>query len=109
MASGFSAMTTKTNGGGSPPAGARPTEKQQRLAAGYDAEGLPIYARRFGQMALRALALPETAQPTEVLEIGCATGDLTLEIARRLPAGGRVTALEASSPLAARAEAKRAA
>jgi len=103
-------MTTKTNGSG-PVSGpslatARPNEKQQRLAAVYDAEVLPVYARRFGQMALRALAGPVTAS---VLEIGCATGDLTLELARRLPGTGRVTALEASAPMIARADAKRAA
>jgi SAM-dependent methyltransferase len=98
--------TTKTTSGDSAPgASARSPEKQQRLANVYDAEVLPIYARRFGQMALRALTLPAEAS---VLEIGCATGDLTMEIARRLDAAGRITALEASPLMVARAEAKRA-
>jgi ubiquinone/menaquinone biosynthesis C-methylase UbiE len=95
--------TTKT---GSADAAARSPEKQQRLASVYDAEVLPVYARRFGQMALRALDLRPAAN---VLEIGCATGDLTMEVARRLDGDGRVTALEASVPMLAQAEVKRAA
>src|SRR5207244_909887 len=48
--------TTKTTSADSAPgAPARSPEKQQRLANVYDAEVLPIYARRFAQMALRAL------------------------------------------------------
>jgi SAM-dependent methyltransferase len=43
---------------------------------------------------------------TTVLEIGCATGELTLELARRLDEASQVTALELSAPLAARAQAK---
>jgi len=78
-------------------------EKQARLAKVYDSDVLPLYARRFGQLALRALDLRPAAQ---VLEIGCATGDLTLELARRLDDRSHITALELSAPLAAQARAK---
>jgi SAM-dependent methyltransferase len=78
-------------------------EKQTRLARLYDSDVLPLYGRRFAQLALRALDLRPAAT---VLEIGCATGDLTLELARRFDAASRITALELSPPLAARAETK---
>ena len=81
-------------------------EKQTRLAKVYDSDVLPLYARRFGQLALRGLNLRPAAQ---VLEIGCATGDLTLELARRLDDRSHITALELSAPLAAQARAKLAA
>jgi len=112
MTSNTKTSTTRTGAGagdgtsGAPGGPARSPEKQQRLASVYDAEVLPIYARRFGQMALRALDLRPAAT---VLEIGCATGELTMEVARRLDGDGRVTALEASAPMLAQAEAKRAA
>jgi ubiquinone/menaquinone biosynthesis C-methylase UbiE len=81
-------------------------EKQQRLARVFDTEVLPLYGRRFGHLALRAV----DARPgATVLEIGCATGDLTLSLARRFDAASQITALESSAPLAAQAEAKLAA
>jgi SAM-dependent methyltransferase len=61
-------------------------EKDERLAKIYDAEIWPAYAARFAAMILRALP-PRVAG--HVAEIGCATGQLTLELARRLSGGGR--------------------
>ena len=66
------------------PSAARVAEKQERLAKVFDTEWWPLYGRRFAQLLLRDLHLrPGTA----VLEVGCATGELTLELARRLDEG----------------------
>ena len=85
-----------------PPA-ARVAEKQERLAKVFDSDVWPLYGRRFPQLLLRELDLRPAAA---TLEIGCATGELTLELARRLDEASQITALELSAPLAARAQAK---
>jgi len=59
---------------------ARLLEKQERIARVYDAEIWPSYAQRFGGMLLDALEPPPAAR---IVEVGCATGALTLEILRR--------------------------
>ena len=87
----------------SPAPDTRLLEKQERLARVYDSEVLPLYARRFGQLALRGLDLRPAAT---LLEVGCATGDLTLELSRRLDDASQITALELSPPLVSRAQAK---
>jgi SAM-dependent methyltransferase len=46
---------------------------------------------------------------THVLDIGCGSGDTTLELARRVGPGGRVTGLDISAPLLARARQRAAA
>jgi SAM-dependent methyltransferase len=81
----------------------RVLEKQVRLAKVYDTEVLPLYGRRFGQLALRGL---DARPAAHVLEIGCATGDLTLELGRRFDDASQITALELPGPLAAQAQAK---
>jgi len=81
-------------------------EKRERLAEIHDEEILPLYGRRFGQMMLRALALPA---PAHVLEVGCSTGHLTVEILRRLDGEGRIIAIDSSAPLVEAARAKLAA
>jgi SAM-dependent methyltransferase len=85
------------------PISPRLLEKQARLAKVYDTDVWPLYGRRFGQLALRGLDLRPAAR---VLEIGCATGELTLELARRLDDASQITALELSAPLLAQAQAK---
>jgi SAM-dependent methyltransferase len=82
---------------------ARLAEKQERLAKAFDADVWPLYGRRFSQLLLREL---DPRPAASVLEIGCATGELTLEIGRRLDEASQITALELSAPLAARAQAK---
>jgi SAM-dependent methyltransferase len=84
----------------------RALEKQQRLAEVYDSELWPLYGRRFAQLALRAI---EPRPASSLLEIGCATGELTLELCRRFDDASQITALESSLPMLARAEAKLAA
>ena len=85
-----------------PPA-ARLAEKQERLAKVFDSDVWPFFGRRFAQLLLRELDLRPAAA---ALEIGCATGELTLELARRLDEASQITALELSAPLATRAQAK---
>ncbi len=85
-----------------PPA-ARVAEKQERLAKVFDSDVWPLFGRRFLQLLLRELELRPAAA---TLEVGCATGELTLELARRLDEASQITALELSAPLAARAQAK---
>ena len=73
--------------------GLPPGDKRERLARLYDAEILPAYAARFASMLLRLVEVPPGAR---VLEIGCATGHLTAELARRFDHDSRVTALDES-------------
>jgi ubiquinone/menaquinone biosynthesis C-methylase UbiE len=74
-----------------PSAAARALEKQERIARVYDAEVWPAYAEKFGAMLLDAVDVRPGAR---VVEVGCATGGLTAELARRFDAASRVTALE---------------
>ena len=85
-----------------PPA-ARVAEKQERLAKVFDSDIWPLFGRRFAQLLLREL---DPRPAAAALEIGCATGELTLELARRLDEASQITALELSAPLATRAQAK---
>jgi ubiquinone/menaquinone biosynthesis C-methylase UbiE len=81
---------------------ARALEKQERLARAYDAEVGPVFGQRFADMILGALAPPPAAR---VVEVGCATGALTSEIARRLDARSRITAID-EAPFVALARAR---
>ena len=73
-----------------PTAAARALEKQERLARVYDAEVGPVFAQRFAEMILGAL---EPRPAARVVEVGCATGALTVELARRFDARSRITAV----------------
>jgi len=66
-------------------------DKQARLAKLYDDEIAPAYAARFTTLLLRHL------QPTSgarVVEIGCATGQLTRELSRRFDDQSHITAFD---------------
>ena len=78
-------------------------EREVRLARLYDTEILPAYAARFAALLVRALDARASAR---VVEIGCATGALTLELARRYGPGGRVTAFDASPAFVTEARAR---
>lgn len=69
---------------------------QDKMAKVYDAEVLPIWSRRFGQLFLRHLALPPKAM---VLDVGCGTGYPALEILRKMDGEGRIIAIDPSSPM----------
>src|SRR5262245_42317539 len=71
-------------------------DRQQRLAKLHDDEIYPLYGRRFGDLLLRLPTIPPHAA---VREVGCAAGEVTAEVARRLEGGGRLIALESSSAL----------
>ena len=81
-------------------------DKQERLAKVYDGELLPVYGSRFADLILRRI---ETAPATRIVEVGCATGYLTAELARKFDGGSSVTAFEESPALLERARAKLAA
>ncbi len=66
------------------------------MARLFDDEILPIWSRRFSKMILRQLSLPEKPM---VLDFCCATGDLTLEVTRRMEGKGRIIAIDPSSAL----------
>ena len=78
-------------------------ETQARLAKLYDAEILPAYAAQFA-----ALLLPRvTVRPrARIVEVGCATGALTRQLARRFDAHSHITALEESPAFVTEARAK---
>lgn len=78
-------------------AAARAHEKLERVARVYDAEIWPAYAQRFGAMLLDALP-PQPA--ARVVEVGCATGALTLELLRRWGEDTHVVALDEPAFLA---------
>lgn len=79
----------------SPPA--RPIRaRQDRQARVFDEEIYPLFAQRFGEMLLAAAELPPGSQ---ILEVGCAVGAVTAEIAGRLDVDSRVVALESAPPL----------
>lgn len=79
------------------------SDRQTRLAKLYDAEVLPAYAGRFGHLLLGRV-VPRPA--ARVVEIGCATGALTRELARRFRADSHLTALDESPAFVAEARAK---
>ena len=80
-----------------------PAEREVRLARLYDTEILPAYAARFAALLARAIDWRPKAR---VIEIGCATGAFTLELARRFEPDGHLTALDASPAFVAEARAR---
>ena len=70
--------------------------RQDKIAKVYDAEILPVWTGRFARLLLRNVHVPPKAM---VLEVGCGTGHVALELARKMDQQSRVIALESSSPL----------
>ncbi|HVZ85487.1 MAG TPA: methyltransferase domain-containing protein [Polyangia bacterium] len=79
------------------------SDSQARLARLYDGEIFPAYAGRFAALLARAITPLPGAR---VVEVGCATGGLTRELARRFDDRSHVTALDASPAFVAEARAK---
>jgi SAM-dependent methyltransferase len=82
-------------------AAARAVEKQERLARAYDAEVWPVFGERFAALALEGAGAGPAAR---VVEIGCATGALTLALARRTEAPAHVTSFDEAPAFIARAQ-----
>jgi ubiquinone/menaquinone biosynthesis C-methylase UbiE len=103
-ADGDANAASKTDGPPPPPAAAtaRALEKQARLARVYDAEVAPVFGQRFAAMLEGAL---ETRPGARVVEVGCATGGLTLALARRFDAASRLVAVD-EAPFVAEARLK---
>jgi ubiquinone/menaquinone biosynthesis C-methylase UbiE len=85
-----------------PAAAARALEKQERLARVYDAEVEPVFGQHFAELVLGAV---EARPGARVVEVGCATGNLTAELARRFDARSRITAVD-ETPFVDRARAR---
>jgi SAM-dependent methyltransferase len=71
-------------------------KQQDKAARLYDEEIHPLFGQRFADMLLSAAEIPAKAA---VLEIGCAAGAITAQIAHRLDADSRVVAVDASPAL----------
>ncbi len=78
-------------------------EKQARLAKLYDSEIAPAYAARFAAMLARRVRPTAGAR---VVEVGCATGHLTRELARRFDDKSRITAFDESDAFVSEARSK---
>jgi ubiquinone/menaquinone biosynthesis C-methylase UbiE len=78
-------------------------EKQARLARLYDEEIGPAYATRFATLLLRRVRPTGGAR---VVEIGCATGHLTRELARRFDDKSRITGFDEAEAFVGEARAK---
>jgi ubiquinone/menaquinone biosynthesis C-methylase UbiE len=93
--------------GGPPPlpadAAARAAEKQESLARVYDADVWPVFASQLARLARDVLPARPAAR---VVEIGCATGALTLELARLQDAASTLTAVDEAPAFLARARAR---
>ena len=71
-------------------------KQQDRAARLYDEEIHPLFGQRFAEMVLAAAEIkPRSA----VLEVGCAAGAITAQIAHKLDAESRVVAVDASAAL----------
>jgi ubiquinone/menaquinone biosynthesis C-methylase UbiE len=79
------------------------SEKQARLAKLYDDEIAPAYAARFAAMLLRQIHPTPGAR---IVEIGCATGQLTRELARRFDGKSRISAFDEAEAFVAEARGK---
>lgn len=71
----------------------RPSPRQQKLAAVYDADVWPLGPLRAAEPLLRAL--PRRPKTT-AFEYGCATGKLARAVAERLDADSRIVAVDPS-------------
>ncbi len=83
------------------------TARQERTAAVFDSDVWPLLPERAARLILAGLDGLPTRGMKLALEVGCATGGLSLEVARRLGAGARLIALDESPALIARAESRR--
>ncbi len=64
-----------------------------RISSIYDREIVPVWGRPFSQLLVQKLPNPLTGT---VVEVGCGTGYLTIELAQRLADKARLIALEPS-------------
>jgi ubiquinone/menaquinone biosynthesis C-methylase UbiE len=78
-------------------------DKQARLAKLYDDEIAPAYATRFATLLLRRV---RPAAGARVVEIGCATGQLTRALARRFDEKSRITAFDEAEAFVSEARSK---
>lgn len=68
----------------------------EKLARIYDDELLPVWGEHFAKMILGSVAIPPKST---VLEVGCATGVVTCELAKRLDERSRLVAIDSAGAL----------
>lgn len=77
--------------------GPRPTRpKEERIARAWDDDVHPLVGSRLGELRLRHVTPKPAAQ---VLEVGCRSGAVTTELARRFDAQTRIVAMDGSAAL----------
>jgi len=69
---------------------------RERSARAFDEEVYPLFGQRFADMLLASLP---PGPRTSVLEVGCASGTLTAELAHRLGKDARIVAVDGSPAL----------
>ncbi len=72
------------------------TPSPSRLVRVFDDEVYPLVGQRLAEMLLRTATVPARAM---VLEVGCATGALTAELAHRVDGDSRIVATDPSQAL----------
>lgn len=70
--------------------------RQEKLAQVYDDQIFPVWGHRFVRMMSRSLAIPDSGQ---VLDIGCRTGALAVEVVRRMGPKNRLIAIDTSASM----------
>lgn len=70
--------------------------RQEKLAQVYDDQIFPVWGQRFVRMMTRTLAIPDGGQ---VLDIGCRTGALAVEVVRRMGPKNRLIAIDTSASM----------
>jgi ubiquinone/menaquinone biosynthesis C-methylase UbiE len=71
-------------------------QRVEKLARIYDQEIAPSWGARFARLLVRDLVVPARGQ---VLDVGCGTGNPTLDILHRMPEGSRLIAIDESSAM----------
>jgi demethylmenaquinone methyltransferase/2-methoxy-6-polyprenyl-1,4-benzoquinol methylase len=77
-----------------------------RIAGRYDAMNSVMSAGLHHRWRARTVDMAEVGPGSSALDVCCGTGDLALELRRRIGAGGRVVGLDFSAPMLELAERK---
>lgn len=70
--------------------------RYERYARAFDLEIAPIWSARFAEPMLRGLSLRPKVQ---VLDVGCLTGDVIVELLARMEGAGRIIAIDPRAPM----------
>ena len=81
----------------------KPKIQAEKFAKLYDRDVLPLWSRQFGELLLRDLTVPPSAN---VLDVGCGTGYPALELLDRMDESSRIIAIDASAAMIEEARTK---